>query len=117
MFLYGKGNPILHRVNSYLRNRFFRRWSHKSVYRLCVAIAIPCQLFRIRFFGPWMLDFVTRFIYVEPSVHNMFDAYTAGYTSFHDEKEAEAWYKDAGFDCVVDEHINRTSLYCIGRRV
>ena len=31
-FLYGKGNPILYRVNVYLRNRVFRKWPHRLVY-------------------------------------------------------------------------------------
>lgn len=114
-FLYGKGNPILYRVNSYLRNRLFRRWPHRLVYHLCVLAAIPCQLFRIKFFGPWMADLVTRFVFVSSNVHNMFDAYTAGFTSFHDRREVEQWYREAGFDHVVEEHLNRTSLYCIGR--
>jgi SAM-dependent methyltransferase len=114
-FLYGKGNPILYRVNSFLRNRLFRRWPHRLVYCLCVLVAIPCQLFRIKFIGPWTCDFVTRFVFVSSDVHNMFDAYTAGFTSFHERREVEQWYKEAGFDYVVEEHLNRTSLFCIGR--
>ena len=50
LYLYGKGNALLYRVNSLLRNRFFRRWPHKLVYCLVFLIAIPCQLFRIPFF-------------------------------------------------------------------
>lgn len=117
LFLYGKGNPILYRVNDFLRNRFFQNWPHKLVYYLCVLIAIPCQIFRIKFFGPWMLDFIDRFIFVEPDVHNMFDAYTAGYTSFHEKSEVEEWYRTNGFDCVVESQLNHTSLFCLGRKV
>ena len=117
VYLYGKGNPILFRVNNFLRNRFFQKWPHKFVYYLCVLIAIPSQVFRIKFLGPWMLDFIDRFIFISPDVHNMFDAYTAGYTSFHDRKEVEQWYHSAGFDCVVESQLNHTDLYCIGRRI
>ena len=62
-----------------------------------------------------MLDFVNRVIFVSPDVHNMFDAYTAGYTSFHDRDEIEDWYRSHGFDCVVESQQNHTALYCIGR--
>ena len=117
LYLYGKGNALLYRVNSLLRNRFFRRWPHKLVYCLVFLIAIPCQLFRIPFFGPWMLDFITRFVFISYDVHNMFDAYTAGYTSFHEKREVEEWYRSNGFDCVVESQLNHTSLYCIGRRI
>ena len=82
-----------------------------------MLVAIPCQLFKIKFFGPWMSDLVNRFVFVSSDVHNMFDAYTAGFTSFHGRGEVEQWYREAGFDCVVEEHLNRTSLYCIGRAV
>ncbi len=116
LFLYGKGNPILYRVNCFLRNRFFQKWPHKLVYYLCVLIAIPCQIFRIKFFGPWMLDFIDRLIFVSPDVHNMFDAYTAGYTSFHERKEIEEWYRANGFDYVVESQWNHTALFCIGRK-
>lgn len=117
LYLYGKGNPILYRVNSFLRNRFFRTWPHRLVYFLCVLIAIPCQIFRIKFFGPWMLDFINLFIFVSPDVHNMFDAYTAGYTSYHEKREVEEWYRKTGFDCVVESQLNHRSLYCIGRKI
>ena len=116
MYLYGKGNPILHKVNVFLRNRFFQGWPPKLVHLVCVLLAIPGQLFRIKFFGPWLSQCVTRFVFVSHDVHNMFDAYTAGFTSFHDRKEVEAWYRSVGFDCVVEERSNRTSLHCIGRR-
>jgi SAM-dependent methyltransferase len=115
LYLYGKGNRLLYRVNNFLRNRFFQRWPHKLVYALCVLIAIPSQVFRIRFLGPWMLDLVSRVVFVSPDVHNMFDAYTAGYTSFHDSDEIEDWYRSHGFDCVVESQQNHTALYCIGR--
>jgi SAM-dependent methyltransferase len=117
LYLYGKGNRLLYRVNSFLRNRFFQRWPHRLVYALCVLIAIPSQIFRIRFFGPWTLDFVNRVIFVSPDVHNMFDAYTAGYTSFHEKEEVEQWYEGNGFDYVIEAQSNRTALYCIGRRM
>jgi SAM-dependent methyltransferase len=114
-FIYGRGNRVLFRVNSFLRNRFFNGWPPRAVYVLCLLVAIPSQIFRIRFLGPWMLDFVTRFVFVSPDVHNMFDAYTAGWTSFHDKQEVECWYREAGMDCVVESRLNNTSLYCIGR--
>jgi SAM-dependent methyltransferase len=117
MFLYGRGNTFLYRVNTYLRNQFFRNWPHQYVYYLCVLAAIPCQIFRIKFFGAWIDDFVNRFIYVGADVHNMFDAYTAGFTSFHEKDEVEQWYRNVNFDCVVEAHLNRTSLFCIGRKL
>lgn len=116
-FIYGKGNPVLWRVNTFLRNRFFRNWPRRLVYGLCVVIAIPCQMFRLRFVGPWILDFVTRFAFVSPDVHNMFDAYTAGWTSFHDKETVEHWYRENGMECVVESHLNNTSLFCIGRKI
>jgi len=117
LFLYGKGNPVLYRVNCFLRNRFFRSWRHKFVFWLCVLTAIPGQLFRVKWIGPWVGDFVNRFVFVSSDVHNMFDAYTAGYTSFHERGEVERWYRSVGFDVAVEERINRTSLHCIGRKV
>lgn len=117
VYLYGKGNPLLYKVNSFLRNQFFQKWPHKFVYYLAVLIAIPCQVFRIRFFGPWIADLVNRFVFISHDVHNMFDAYTAGYTSFHDRREVEDWYQAHGFDCVVESQQNHTALFCIGRNV
>ena len=108
---------VLYRVNCFLRNRFFQKWPHKLVYYLCVLIAIPCQIFRIRFFGPWMLDLIDRLVFVSPDVHNMFDAYTAGYTSFHEREEVQEWYRANGFDCVVESQLNHTALLCIGRKI
>jgi SAM-dependent methyltransferase len=116
MFLYGQGNSFLYAVNSFLRNRFFRRWPHRWVYYVCVAAAIPCQVFRIPFFGAWMADFVNRFVFLGADVHNMFDAYTAGFTSFHTKSEIEKWYREVEFDCVIDECSNGASLFCIGRK-
>jgi SAM-dependent methyltransferase len=115
-FIYGKGNPVLLRVNTFLRNRFFRSWPRDLIYGLCVLVAIPGQIFRLRFVGPWISDFVTRFVFVSSDVHNMFDAYTAGWTSFHDKAEVERWYRENGMDCVVESQLNNTSLYCIGRK-
>jgi SAM-dependent methyltransferase len=115
-FIYGKGNPVLFRVNNFLRNRVFRAWPRNLVYGLCVLVAIPGQLFRVKFFGPWLCDFVTRFVFVSADVHNMFDAYTAGWTSFHDKEAVQRWYLENGMDCVVESRLNNTSLYCIGRK-
>jgi SAM-dependent methyltransferase len=117
VFLYGKGNPILYRVNSFLRNKLFSKWPHKVVYWICVMIAIPCQIFRVKQVGSWAREVINRFIYVDSNIHNMFDAYTAGWTSFHERDEVEQWYRENQFDCVVSAFINYTSLYCIGRRI
>lgn len=117
VFVYGKGNVVLYKVNTFLRNRFFQKWPRKLVYLLCVLIAIPGQVFRVKFFGPWMCDFITRFIFVSHNVHNMFDAYTAGWTSFHEKEEVEQWYRDNGMDAVVESQVNHTVINCIGRRV
>jgi len=117
LFLYGKGNQILYQVNMFLRNRFFRKWPHKYIYYLCVLMAIPCQTFKIKFFGYFIRDLITRVIYVDDDVHNLFDAYTAGWTSFYEKNEIEHWYHNMGFDHIVESHINHTSLYCIGRKL
>jgi len=104
-------------MNSYLRNHAFRRWPRSFVYALCVSIAIPGQIFRLPFVGAWILDFVTRFVFVSHDVHNMFDAYTAGWTSFHDKDTVQHWYPENEMDCVVESRPNNTSLYCIGRKM
>ena len=46
----------------------------------------------------------------------MFDAYTAGYTSFNEKDEVEQWYRANGFECVVESQSNHTALFCIGRK-
>lgn len=117
LYLYGKGNQLLYRINSFLRNHFFKGWPHQLIWWLCVLVAIPSQIFRVKFFGPWMLDLISRVIFVSPDVHNMFDAYTAGYTSFHEKGEVENWYLAQDFDCVVESQQNHTALYCIGRKM
>lgn len=117
VFLYGKGNPILYKVNSYLRNKVFSKWPNKLVYWLCSVVAVPCQVFRVKLIGSWLSDLVNRFVFVSSNVHNMFDAYTAGWTSFHDKAEVEQWYRRQDYDCVVVSQNNHTSLYCIGRRL
>jgi hypothetical protein len=80
-------------------------------------MAIPCQIFKVKFLGYFLRDLVNRVIYLDNDVHNMFDAYTAGWTSFHEKEEVEQWYQKAGFDYIVESHLNRTSLYCIGRKI
>jgi len=117
LFLYGKGNPILYRVNSFLRNKMFSKWPHKVVYGICAMIALPCQIFRAKVVGHWLRELTNRFIYVDSNLHNMFDAYTAGWTSFHDKDEVVQWYRENHFDCVVSSQNNHTSLFCIGRRL
>jgi SAM-dependent methyltransferase len=115
--LYGKGNPVLFRVNSFLRNKFFRSWPDRLVYWLCVVVAIPCQIFRVKLVGYWLDDLVNRVVFVSPNVHNMFNAYTGGQTSFHDRNQVEQWYRKDGYDCVVEPQNNNRSLFCIGRRL
>jgi SAM-dependent methyltransferase len=115
--LYGKGNRVLYKVNCFLRNRFFKKWPPALVYWLCVVVAIPAQVFRIKWFGYWMKDLVCRFVFVSHDVHNMFNAYASGYTSFHERREVERWYRNVGFDCAIDECDNRTGLLCIGQKV
>lgn len=115
--LYGKGNPILYRTNFFLRNRVFHKLPHWLTYYLCLLMVVPCQIFRVKFFGPWMLDLVNRFVFVSPDAHNMYDAYTAGWTSFHERAEVEQWYQNSGFECVVEPVLNHTCLYSIGRRL
>jgi len=116
-FLYGKGNPILYRVNVFLRNKLFSKWPHKVVYWICAMIAVPCQIFRVKQVGPWLSELINRYVFVSSNVHNMFDAYTAGWTSFHDRNEVEQWYRSNKYDCVVVSANNCTSLFCIGRRL
>ena len=57
VYLYGKGNPLLYRVNSYLRNQFFQNWPPKLVYYLMVFIAIPGQIFRLKVYRTLALRF------------------------------------------------------------
>jgi SAM-dependent methyltransferase len=117
MALYGKGNPVLYRTNFFLRNRLFHKLPHWLTYYLCWLMAVPCQIFRVKFVGPWMLDLVNRFVFVSPDAHNMYDAYSAGWTSFHERAEVEQWYRNGGFECVVEPVLNDTCLYAIGRKV
>jgi len=117
VFLYGKGNPVLYRVNLFLRNKLFSKWPNKLVYWICAMVSIPCQIFRVKQVGPWLSELMNRFIFVSADVHNMFDAYTAGYTSFHERGEVEQWYRDCQFDCVVSPANNYTAIFCIGRRL
>jgi SAM-dependent methyltransferase len=117
VYLYGKGNWVLWRVNSFLRNRLMRHWPPRLVYWLCILVAIPCQVFKIKLVGWYIKDLVTRVIFVSDNVHNMFDAYTAGWTSWHERQQVIGWYRQEGYDCVVDSLGNHTELYCIGRKM
>ena len=62
VFLYGKGNPILYKVNSYLRNKLFSKWPNKVVYWVCSVVAVPCQIFRVKLVGSWLSDLVNRVV-------------------------------------------------------
>jgi SAM-dependent methyltransferase len=117
VFLYGRGNPLLFRINNFLRNRLFHGWPRRAIYGLCVVTAIPAQVFRIKLIGSWLSDLVNRVVFVSADVHNMFDAYTAGWTSFHDKQTVAQWYAENGMESVIDSQLNHTSLYCIGRRI
>jgi len=116
-FLYGKGNPVLNSVNLYLRNNFLQRFSRKNIMIFCRVLSIPYYILRsIKVLGPWIMDLMLRFVFIG-NVHNMYDAYTAGYTSFHTRDEVEEWYRTAGFEAVIESRLRGTALYCIGRKM
>lgn len=117
LYLYGRGNPVLCFFNNLLRNHLFSRLPG----RLTAAIVWPVSLLveimrRIPVLGPFVLSVSNRVVYIG-TYHNMYDAYTAGYTSFHSPEEVEGWYHQAGFSCHVDVRQNRTALYCSGQKV
>jgi len=116
-YVYGKGNPILHKVNIFLRNKFFKKFKPKSIMNICRVLSLPYYILRkIKLLGPWILELILKFIFIG-NIHNMFDAYSAGYTSFHSDKELSEWYYESRFsEYVIEYRESNTALYCIGKK-
>lgn len=117
LYLYGRGNPLLRLTNDVLRNWIFSKLPE----RVTVAIVWPLAalveiLRRIPIIGPAILLTINKVVYLG-TYHNMYDAYTAGFTSFHSPEEVEGWYHQSGFSCHVDVRQSRTALYCSGQKV
>lgn len=117
VYLYGRGNPILYTVNNILRNRVFSKLP--LIFTKIFSIVLSTIMFfilRIPYLGSFISSLLNKFIYLG-GYHNMFDAYSAGYTSFHSPEEVESWYHQNGFSCHIDVRQNRTALYCSGIKV
>lgn len=116
-YLYGRGNPILRWTNHVLRNRLFSRLPQTTVgVLLRVPAALQEIVRRVPLLGPVCVAWVNKVIYWG-NYHNMFDAYTAGFTSFHAPEEVEAWYHRNAFSCTISVQQQRTALYCLGQKV
>ncbi len=117
VYLYGRGNPVLVAINRVLRNSILSKLPQRLVGG---ALLIPSVVFeilrRVPLLGPIFIGLVNRVVYFG-NYHNMYDAYTAGYTSFHSAEEVERWYHESGFSCAITVRQNRTALYCVGQRV
>lgn len=116
-YLYGRGNPVLRWTNHTLRNRIFSRLPQSAVGMLLrVPAALQEIVRRIPLLGPVLIAWVNKLVYWG-NYHNMYDAYTAGFTSFHGPEEVEAWYHRNTFSCTISVQQQRTALYCIGQKV
>ena len=116
-YLYGRGNPVLYFSNRVLRNGLFSRMPQWLVGPSFQVPALAFEIIRrIPLFGATLISLLNRFIYFG-NYHNMYDAYTAGFTSFHSPEEVENWYHQSGFSCNIGVHQYRTALYCIGQKV
>lgn len=115
LYLYGRGNPVLRLTNNLLRNHLFSRLPTRITAVVVWPISMIFEILRrIPVVGAFLLDVVNRVIYIG-NYHNMYDAYTAGFTSFHSPEEVESWYHKAGFSCHIDVRQRRTALYCSGQ--
>jgi SAM-dependent methyltransferase len=116
-YLYGRGNPVLVSFNRILRNRVFSRLPQSLVgWLLWVPALVFEVLRRVPLLGAMLISLVNRVVYFG-NYHNMYDAYTAGHTSFHAPEEVERWYHENGFSCAISVRQSRTALYCVGQRV
>jgi SAM-dependent methyltransferase len=117
LYVYGRGNPLLVTVNNILRNHFFSKIPSQLTATVVLPLAALVELLRrIPLLGTAILSIINRWFYIG-GFHNMYDAYTAGFTSFHSPEEVEDWYHTAGFSCHVDIRQYRTALYSSGQRV
>lgn len=117
VYLYGRGNPVLVAINRVLRNRVFSRLPQALVgWPLMVPSAAFEVLRRVPLLGPALIALINRVVYFG-NYHNMYDAYTAGYTTFHAPEQVERWYHESGFSCAITVRQHRTALYCVGQRV
>lgn len=114
LYLYGRGNPILLFFNNILRNFIFSKLPtiFLKLFSFFVGFIVSI-LRRIPIIGPIIIALLNKFIYVG-EYHNIFDAYSAGYTSFHSPEEVEDWYHSNYFSCHIDVKQGRTALYCSG---
>ena len=117
VYVYGRGNPVLYLSNRILRNSIFSRLPQGLIGTVIRAPSLAFEIIRrVPVAGPLTIAMVNRFVYFG-SYHNMYDAYTAGFTSFHAPEEVESWYHKNGFSCAIAVRQNRTALYCIGQKV
>ena len=117
VYLYGRGNPVLVAMNRNLRNRVFSRLPQSLVGWCLAGPAVGVAIVRrLPLLGPALIALVNRFVYFG-NYHNMYDAYTAGFTSFHSADEVERWYHEHGLSCAIGVRQCGTALYCFGQRV
>jgi SAM-dependent methyltransferase len=116
IFVHGQGNRVL-----YATNRTLRRWTARSSYaatwRFSQALtAIGKVLVSIPFAGPMLYLMGRQVVYFSPDLHNNFDHFSAGFTSFHRKDEIRGWY--SGWEDVVVRHagVANESIYARGAK-
>jgi SAM-dependent methyltransferase len=116
IFVHGQGNRVLHATN-----RALRRWtatrSYSTTWRFAQALtAIGKVLVSIPFAGPMLYLMGRQIVYFDPDLHNTFDHFSAGFTSFHRKDEIRGWYD--GWDDVVVRYagVANESIYARGAK-
>jgi SAM-dependent methyltransferase len=116
IFIHGQGNRVLHATNLALRRLTAKR-SYAATWRFSQLLTVIGKvLVSIPFAGPMLYLMGRQVVYFSPDLHNNFDHYSAGFTSFHRKDEIRGWY--AGWDDVVVRYagVANESIYARGAK-
>ncbi len=93
IFVHGRGNRVLYATNRLVR-RFTSRASYSATWRFSAFLtAVAKVLTSIPFVGPVLYMDLRQVLFLQPDLHNTFDHYSAGFTSFHTRDEVRDWYR------------------------
>ena len=91
--LYHKLNPVWE-VNDYLLRLITTKLSVKSNMRLAVILS---RIGSVLYLNKIVFQFVNLFVRIQPTVHHMFDWYSAPIATHHNYIEVAKWFEYCGF--------------------
>lgn len=116
IFVYAKGNPILYFMNKTLRNNISKLPTKLIWYLTNIPTIFGKALHLFPYFGSFVHNILLQFVFFSQDHHNNFDAYSAGYTSFHTKEELKEWFQDLDDVIIIQTGAAKESLFARGTK-